>query len=68
MTPASPTLVEEETQQITPVGMDIEVPEGGQGQQVGDAGNNSHHKNPEESSRGNWIVPNQAKMAALERS
>jgi hypothetical protein len=32
MTPGSPTPIVEETQQTTPVGMDIDVPEGGQGQ------------------------------------
>jgi hypothetical protein len=44
MTPGSPTPIMEETQQTTPVGMDIDVPEGGQGQQDEDAGNHLPQK------------------------
>jgi hypothetical protein len=67
MTPGSPTPIVEETQQTTPVGMDMDVPEGGQGQQAEDADNHSHSGNPEECPRVNGMVPNQEEMTAPER-
>jgi hypothetical protein len=42
-----PTLVVEETQQTTPVGMDIDMMEVGQGQQDEDTRNILHLENPE---------------------
>jgi hypothetical protein len=68
MEPGSPTPVVEETQQTTPVGMDIDMSEVGQSQQTQDVGNPSRSENPEESPRVNGTVPNQAEMAAPERS
>jgi hypothetical protein len=58
----------EETQQTTPVGMDMDVPEGGQGQQVEDTGNHSHSRNPEEGLRVNGTVPNQEETTMPEGS
>jgi hypothetical protein len=58
-TPGIPTLVVEETQQKTPVGMDIERPEEGKGQQNEDAGSQVQSKNPEEALRVNGTTPNQ---------
>jgi hypothetical protein len=68
MTPGSPTPIVEETQQTAPVGMDIDVPKGGQGQQAEDASKNSHLKKPEEALRVNGTVPNQEETTASERS
>jgi len=62
MTPEIHTPIMEETQQTTPVGMDMDVPEGGQGQQVEDAGNHSHFRNPKEGPRVNGMVLNQEEM------
>jgi hypothetical protein len=58
MTPGSPTLVMEETQQSTPIDMDIDVPKGGQGQQDEDTGNHSHPGNLEEGLIVNGMVLN----------
>jgi hypothetical protein len=66
MTPGSPTPIVEETQQTTLVGMDMDLLEEGQGQQVEDADNHSHSMNPEEHLRVNGMVPNQEEMTALE--
>jgi hypothetical protein len=58
MTLGSPTLIVEETQHTTPVGMDMDVPKGVQGQQDEDAYNNLHLRNPEEGPRVNGMVLN----------
>jgi hypothetical protein len=50
------------------VGMDIDIPEGGQNQQSKDIGNPSHPENPEEAPRVNGMVPNQTKATVPERS
>jgi hypothetical protein len=68
MKPESPTPIVEETQQTSPVGMYMDAPEGGQGQQVNDVGNQLHPENPEEASRANGTAPNQEKMIASKRS
>jgi hypothetical protein len=60
MTPTSPTPVVEETQQTTPLGMDMDRSDGGQGQQAECTGNHSYPKNPEETSRVNGTIPNKA--------
>jgi hypothetical protein len=67
-TPASPTPIVEESQQKTLVGMDLDVPEQGQGQQDENAGNQVHLENPKEASRVNGIAPNQAEMTVPKRS
>jgi hypothetical protein len=48
--------------------MDMDVLEGGQGQQAEDAGNHFHSRNPEERPRVNGMVPNQEETTALEGS
>jgi hypothetical protein len=58
----SPTPIEEETQQTTPVGMDIDMPEEGQGRQNEDAGNQVQPENPIEAPRVNGMTPNQEEM------
>jgi hypothetical protein len=58
MTPRSPEPILEETQQTTPVGMDMDVPKGGQGKQAEDADNHSHYGNPKKHSRVNGMVSN----------
>jgi hypothetical protein len=68
MEPGSPTPVVEETQQTTPVGMDIDMLEVVQSQQTQDAGNPSCSKNPEEAPRVNGTVPNQIETTSPERS
>jgi hypothetical protein len=63
MTPGSPTPIVEETQQTTPVGMDIDVPEEGQGQQAEDTGNQVHPENPEEAPRVNGMTQTRKKRS-----
>jgi hypothetical protein len=58
MEPMSSTLMVEETQQKTTIGMDIDMMEMGQGQQAKDIGNPSCSKHIEEAPRVNGIVPN----------
>jgi hypothetical protein len=58
MTPGSPRSIVEETQQTTPMGMDIDVLEGGHGQKDEDAGNHLHPENPEASLRVNGTLLN----------
>jgi hypothetical protein len=62
MKPGSPTPIVEETQWKTPVGMDIDVPEGGPSPQVENVGNHSQPENPEEYLRTNGMVLNQKEM------
>jgi hypothetical protein len=64
----SPTHIEEETQQTTPAGMDIDMPEEGQGQQNEDAGNQVQPENPIEAPRVNGMAPNQEEMVMPEES
>ena len=58
----------EETHQTTPVGMHIDVIEGGQGQQVEDTGNHSHPENPKEAPKFNGITLNQVEMTTPKSS
>jgi hypothetical protein len=56
-TPGSPTPIVEETQQTTPIGMDIDTSKEGKGQQDEDASNQVHPKNPQEAPRVNGMAP-----------
>jgi hypothetical protein len=53
----SPTHIEEETKQITPVSMDIDMPKGGKGRHNEDAGSQVQPKNLIESLRVNGRDP-----------
>jgi hypothetical protein len=68
MAPGSPTPLVEETQQTTPVGMDIDMSEVGQIQQTRDTGNPSCSEIPEEALRVNGTVSNQIETVVPERS
>jgi hypothetical protein len=66
--PVNPTPVVEETQPTTAVGMDIDMPEMGQGQQAKDACNPSCPEHAEEAQRVNGTTPNQTEATLLGRS
>jgi hypothetical protein len=67
-TPGIPTPIVEQTQQIAPTVMDIDMSEEGQGQQDEDAGNQVQPENPIEVPRVNGTTPNQEEMTVMKRS
>jgi hypothetical protein len=67
-TPRIPTLVVEETQQTTHVGMDIDRPKEGQGRQNEDASSQAQPENPEEALRVNGTAPNQEEVVEPDES
>jgi len=68
MTLGSPTPIVEETQQTIPMDIDMDVPEGVQGQQDENSRNHSHPGNTKQGPRVNRMVPNQEEMTVPERS
>jgi hypothetical protein len=67
-TPGSPTLMVEETQQTTPVGMDIDRPEEGQGRQNEDASSQVQPENPEEAPESQWDDSKSGRSRPSQRS
>jgi hypothetical protein len=65
---ASPTPMVDETQPIIAIGMDIDMPKMGQGQQAKDTDNPSHPKHTEDAQRLNGTTPNQIGVVTPGRS